>query len=256
MSHHLGIVIKVPQKIQVANYVLALSHDLSTGATTALINGYCAMTMRKYQTDEMRTFIGDEHSVQSQYIRSQIQANPLLWTHPMLLPVVLLENHMERAKAFTVKLEDRVLELERSTGVVFAGRLGGREKKGARHHTRRDMRKLTQDMHTTLSEIIIFSSATSWDVNCALAFREWCQDMPDLIPQQRWRSTIQGSRELAEMVDHLVGVSKDRDKYVETLKERVQSQITVVSAELPTGPQGTLPDSRFVPTEMPLYQAL
>jgi hypothetical protein len=223
-----GIVIKVPQKIQVANYVLALSHHLSTGTTTALINGYCAMTMRKYQTGEMRVFLGDEHSEQSRHIRSQIQANPTLWTHPMFLPVVVLENHIHRVESFSIKLEDRVLELERSTGVVFAGRLGGRKHASVKQHTRRDIRKLTQDMHSTLSEIIIFSSAASWDVNCALALRKWCEEIVDLVPQDRWRFTIQGSMELAEVVEHLVSTSKDMSEYIVTLKERVQSQVTVV----------------------------
>jgi hypothetical protein len=186
------------------------------------------MTMRKYQTHEMRTFLGDEHSEQSQHIRSQIEANPLLWTHPMFLPVVVLENHIQRVECFGTKLEDRVLELERSTGVVFAGRLGGRKHAPVKQHTRRDIRKLTQDLHTTQSEIIIFSSAASWDLNCALTLRKWCEEIVDLVPQDRWRSTIQGSRELAEVVEHLVSVSKSMDEYIVTLKERVQSQVTVV----------------------------
>lgn len=220
---------KVPQKIQVANYVLALSHDLSTGVTTALINGYCAMTMRKYLTDEIRNFVGNEHSDQSYHILSQIQANTASWTHPMLLPTILLETHMQRARRFSEKLESQVMELERSTGVVFAGRLGGGgAKPPPKEHTRRDTRRLTQDMHTTLSEIIMFSSSTSWDLNFAPVLLKWCKDAAEIIPHVRWHSTIQGTRALDEALEHMVGESKSMSEYVTTLKERVQSQVTVV----------------------------
>lgn len=219
---------KVPQKIQVANYVLALSHDLSTGVTTALINGYCAMTMRKYLTDEIRNFVGNEHSNQSYHILSQIQANPLSWTHPMLLPTILLETHMQRAQNFARNLEDQVMGIERSTGVVFAGRLGGQAKPPPKEHTRRNTQKLTQDMHTTLSDIIMFSTSTTWDLDFAPVLLKWCKDVADVIPQTRWHSTIQGTRALCEVLEHMVGMSKSMCDFITTLKEKVQSQVTVV----------------------------
>ena len=219
---------KVPQKIQVANYVLALSHDLSTGVTTAFINGYCAMTMRKYLTDEIRHFVGNEHSVQSQHILSEIKTNPVFWTHPMFLPTILLETHIQRVQSFSETLEDQVMEIERSTGVVFAGRLGGQTQHPPKEHTRRDTHKLTQDMHTTLSNIIIFSCTTSWDMDFAPVLHKWCKEVAKSIPESRWRSTIQGTRALGEALEHMVGTSKSNSTYITTLKERVQSQVTVV----------------------------
>lgn len=219
---------KVPQKIQVANYVLALSHDLLTGVTTALVNGYCAMTMRKYLTNEIRHFVGDEHSVQSQHIVSEIKANPVFWTHPMFLPTILLATHVQRVVSFAETLEDQVMEIERSTGVVFAGRLGGGTQHPQKEHTRRDTRKLTQDMHTTLSNILLFSTSTSWDMDFAPVLHRWCKEVAKSIPESRWRSTIQGTRALGEALEHMIGISKSNSTYNTTMKERVQSQVNVV----------------------------
>ena len=57
-------------------------------------------------------------------IQAHLKAAAALWAHPMVLPLVLLSNHLCRTELFCYNtLESRILSVEDDLGVVRAGRL-------------------------------------------------------------------------------------------------------------------------------------
>ena len=219
-----GIVIKVPQKIPIANYVLSLSHNLSTGWTTAFIHGDRAMVLASDGRE-------DKVSTISEQIRALILAAPTLWTHPMLIPTIILKNYMNRAEVFGWTLDDEVLILENSIGVTFAGRLRrnmSTAPQNTKLPTRSDMRKLTMGTHTVLTEIIFFSRVIAFNRDCAAYILKIGGEMSPRFPPSRRKSLFQASRELHSTAKYMEHSSNSMQGFCSNLKERVLSQIQVL----------------------------
>ena len=212
--------VTVPQKIQIANYVLSLSHNLVTGWTTAFIHG-----------DHVLAASHSEEVTISEQIRALIAATPTLWAHPLLLPTILLKNYNNRAEVFTRMLDDQVLTLEYSIGVTFAGRLR-REMSAVpqilKVPSRDDMRKLTMGTHTVLTEIILFSRVVAFNCNAAAYVLKTGDEIHSRLPPQRRVSLLQPSRELRETAQQMEFLSIGVRGFCSNLKERVSSQIQVL----------------------------
>lgn len=215
--------IKVPQKVQIANYVLSLSHNLSTGWTTAFIHGDHVLAAPHSEEDKTSTI--------SEQIRALIAATPALWAHPLLLPTILLKNYKNRAEVFTRMLDDQVVSLEHSIGVTFAGRL--RRDMSAvpqlpKVPSRDDMRKLTMGTHTVLTEIIFLSRVVAFNCNAAAYLLQTGDEINSQLPPQRRVSLLHPSRELRETAQHMEFSSTSVQGFCSNLKERVLSQIQVL----------------------------
>lgn len=215
--------IKVPQKIQIANYVLSLSHNLSTGWTTALIHGDRGMVPVSESQDKASTVF--------EQIRALIVATPSLWTHPLLLPTILLKNYMNRAEVFETRLDDEVLVLENSIGVTFPGRLRRNmptAPQTTKLPTRSDMRKLTMGTHTVLTEIIFVSRVVTFNRDCAAYLLKIGDELSPRIPPPRRASLFQASRELQSTAKYMENSSNSMQGFCSNLKERALSQIQVL----------------------------
>ncbi|CAF9936666.1 hypothetical protein IMSHALPRED_010847 [Imshaugia aleurites] len=218
-----GIVIKVAQKVQIANYVLSMSHHLCTGWTTALIHGNRVALTSDRQEETVPSI--------SKQIRALIVATPTLWAHPLLLPNILLKNYMNRAEVFAWTLDDQVVGLEDSIGVTFSGRLR-RDVSTAPQNielpNRSDMRKLTMRTHTVLTEIIFFSRVVTFNRDCAAYLLKTGDEMSHRIPPQRRASLFHASRELQGTAKYMEFSSTSMQGLASNLKERVLSQIQVL----------------------------
>lgn len=214
--------VKVPQKIQIANYVLSLSHNLSTGWTTAFIHGDHVLAASHSEADKSSTI--------SEQIRALIAATPTLWAHPLLLPTILLKNYKNRAEVFTRMLDDQVVNLEHSIGVTFAGRLGrDMSPMPQRKVPSRDaMRELTMGTHTVLTELIILSRVVAFNCHAAAYLLKTSDKITSRLPPQQRISLLHPSRELQETVQHLEFSSTSLQGFSSNLKERVSSQIQVL----------------------------
>jgi hypothetical protein len=228
----------------IANYVLALSHNFSTKTTTAFIHGAMLHTSSPIMNflllcQPMTLYIRRPRSsdmampplaplptqfTQSSQIISRIQHSIMHWTNPMLLLVLLLENYTFRSHLFAWDLDDQVVALERQTGVVFAGRTAGSR---AKSHTpesipRDKIQVLTEDMHSVLTEIIFFERVVAWIVDCSSFLEKSIGEM-DLAGKG------DGMIEILEFLGHISATATGMCGFQKSLKERVQSQINVVS---------------------------
>ena len=217
--------VKVPQKIQIANYVLSLSHNLSTGWTTAFLHGENVLASSHPEVDKTSTI--------SEQIRALITATPTLWAHPLLLPTILLKNYKNRAEVFARMLDDQVVSLEHSIGVTFAGRLR-RDMSTTpipqlpKIPSRDAMRELTMGTHTVLTELIFLSRVIAFNCHAAAYLLKTADELPSHLPPQRHLSLLHPSRELRETAQHVSFSSTSLQGFVSNLKERVSSQIQVL----------------------------
>lgn len=221
-ENRFDIVLKVPQKFQIANYVVSLSHNLSNGWTTAFIHGDHVLAALHGE---------DKTSTISEQIRALIAATPALWAHPLLLPTILLKNYKNRAEIFTRMLDDQVVSLEHSIGVTFAGRL--RRDMSAvpqlpKVPSKDDMRRLTMGTHTVLTEVIFLSRVVAFNCNAAAYLLQTGDEISSRWPPQRRVSLLHPSRELRETARHIEFSSTSVQGFCSNLKERVSSQIQVL----------------------------
>jgi hypothetical protein len=247
----IAFTIKVPQKMPIANYCLALSHNSSTRVTTAFIHGSFLHTvlpamrlsilsqplsytpLRRHQ-DYAFFQVPDNPSeiTQSSHLISRLRSSVGHWGHPALLPILLLQNYMSRTNLFAWDLDDQVVALERETGVVFAGRTV-RANEGnidPEKIPREKIRTLTRDMHTLLTEIIFFERVVTWVVDCAAFLGKSANEFGAAeVENQEKKALRLENREILEMLESLGADATSLCGFQKALKERVQSQINVVS---------------------------
>jgi hypothetical protein len=151
------------------------------------------------------------------------------WTNPLLLPVLIVENYSLRSNLFAQDLDDQMVALERQTGVVFAARKVHSEEKAIRpeHLPRDKIHNLTQDMHTLLTEIIHFQRCADW----ILDFTNWIKTVGKEIEDfdMSERQSLVEQREVIEFVEFMASEALGRVGIQKSLRERIQSQINVVS---------------------------
>lgn len=233
----------------IANYLLALSHNVSTGMTTAFIHGaFLHVVLPTIRTSLLEAPIDytserrhhdyhqfhinthDERVIQSAQIVSHLRYSANEWSNPILLPITLLENYIMRSKLFAQDLGDQIVALERQTGVVFAGRNVQTQELTIQPEQipKVSIRKLTQDMHTLLTEIIFFERVVEWSSDCA-SFLEKCtmEINGAQLPEHR-TDLVVSNRDALENIEYLAATCKSIAGIQRASKERVQSQIGVV----------------------------
>jgi len=227
----------------VANYLLSLSHDIATGFTTAIIfgshihtpliklNKRCLSASLPLPHEPQYQNLLQTALVQSTEIISRIRSSPALWTAPLLLPTILLDNYITRADLFAWNLDDQVVALERQTGVVFTGRNVKMEEHDIKSTEipKQIIEKLTREMHTLHTRIIFYQRIVEWSAECA-KFLENCEnDFRGLTEFEiRGRGWKRVSRELLESIEFLQTSAKQMCGQQGGLKQRIQSQIDVV----------------------------
>jgi hypothetical protein len=225
-----GIVIKASQKYQIGNYGLSISHDFTTRITTGLLHGTGVMLNRK-------DFPAWRNSP-SVEIFDLIKAVPHLWTQPMLLPTILLQHHIYRTEKFCViQLGDRANKLQDLLGMSRAGRLnrlrgpyedpaGGRPINDAKV----SLHNLTGEMKTCIDEVIWFCAVSDWECDCVDFLSHTLDEMQDLVGSCA-SSVPSEVREIRECIEYLASAAKSLKGHINSGRERLQADFTVVSAQ-------------------------
>jgi len=209
---------------QLGNYGLALSHTFRTGVTLAFLHGWSLLT----ETNHVN---GVQIIPHAERIQELIKSTVSLWTHPLLIPVILLEEHLFRANYYKEQeLSRQTTSLELQLRVTHSGRLaGGRASlspAGLRELMGNDEARigLTSLLNTTVTDAITFIGNMKWDPR-------YCQFLHHVCDQiQRFHLqtlTISGG-ELKESIDTLECVSASCLEHAESIKQRLQLQLSVV----------------------------
>lgn len=149
-----GVVLKAPQKREIANYALSCSYEVSTGITTGLLYGTNVPCFDEKISDASSSLGVVEEAIRqsresihpprmdvkpTQLILTAAQRSdhgryaPLVtslesaaiaWSHPLLLPCIVLTEHMRRTKLFcnVGEVMQETWAIEGELGVTYVGR--------------------------------------------------------------------------------------------------------------------------------------
>jgi hypothetical protein len=190
-------------------------------------------TLLRLHQDQASFGVPDDPTeiTQSSHLMSRLKSSVAHWGHPVLLPILLLQNCMSRSNLFAWNLDDQVVVLERQTGVVFAGRtaLPNEGNIDPENIPRNKIRTLTRDMHSLLTEIIFFKRVITWMADCARFLEKSVREIgPGEVGYQDENSLRRENREILEMLESIGADARSLSGLQKSLKERVQSQINVV----------------------------
>lgn len=211
-----NIIIKACQKVEVANYLLSLSHHLPTGVTTAFICGDGAMNPRDFDQEP-----------QFDHILALMRSSASLWTHPMFLPTVLLHNHWRRLENWSNSLEDDVIGLETAMGVSFAGATAHMQA-AADWPLNIDVRGMAVLIHTTMTQTIYVGEVCGWGRQFAAFLLETDKEFQRVLPRSWSSPMLSASRQLLETLSYVDDASNNNKQFVKSMEVRVQAQVSVV----------------------------
>lgn len=150
----LSVVVKANQKVEVANYLLSLTHDFITGWTTAFICGDGVIKLR--ECDRI-------YGSQLLQIIGLVKSSTRLSTHPLFLPTALLHVYHQRTEKRTCTLDYQLIELENELGVTFAGGAGWSVDEPQDNWPEYiDVKNTTIGLHSTTPQILFMQRACDW----------------------------------------------------------------------------------------------
>lgn len=212
---------------QVGNFGLVLSHSFKTGITSAFLHGRNVLTITDVTGQRVESHLA--------HIRRLIQSKIELWRHPLLLPVILLKEHLSRASYFKgFALLQITTKVEQSLGVTKTGRLTNRslgrvdddddgfQYRKLENETERI--QLTTTINTTLTDVISFSGVLKWDRRFCQVLIKTCQRLEEIPLDYMTES----NQKLREWLDALEGGIESNAEHAETLRARLEIQLSVV----------------------------
>ncbi|KAF2112264.1 hypothetical protein BDV96DRAFT_525022 [Lophiotrema nucula] len=213
---------------RVANYGLCVTHSFKTRVTFGFMFGWNMINDENWKrcmnTERPRHL--EPHGPRiSELIKSAISH----WRHPLLLPVILLEDHVynaDRYKGFD--LSPRTINLERQLGATKAGRNVGSSKSldfGAlsRNMTAKKRFEIMTDINTTVTDVVTFTSNLKWD-------NRYCQFLRDLSKDIReFTESTQGREpKLENTIETLATLVASTSEHGEAMKARLDIQLNVL----------------------------
>lgn len=230
----LVVTIKVPQTFQIANYSLCLTHSFKTHATFSFMFS-CNMLKDESWKKFMDTVERSEHlKLHGLRIIELICSATSDWRHPLLLPVILLEDYVynvDRYKGFD--LSPKTTSLERQLGVKRAGRNANSSKSLDFVTLSQDMTveerfEIMADINTTATDVVNFIGNVKWD-------NRYCQFLRDISKEIRnfVESTKSIEPKLDNTIETLDAFVSSALEHAETVKTRLDIQLNVVSGLTP-----------------------
>jgi hypothetical protein len=214
-NHRVSIVMKAHQKVEVANYLLSLTHDFKSGWTTGFLCGDGAIGHREPHR---------QYGLQLQQIVDLITSTVHLWNDPILLPAILLQNYSQRTEARTLTLQAELKYSESLLGVTSAG--GVKPIRTKKWPADVDIKQITTDLHTTMTQTVFICGVCEW----ARQYGKFVLDQEDEIHGNSSPKSGQArSTELRDSILHVTSSLEGVYIRCNTFRERAQTQINVVS---------------------------
>jgi hypothetical protein len=223
----LVITIKVPQMYQVANYGLCLTHSFKTHVTFGFMFGWNMFNEGNWKIC-MTNLERPEHlKPHGPRISKLIKSTSSNWRHPLLLPVILLEDHVynaDRYKGFD--LSKRTTILERQLGVTKAGR--NVNSQGSLNVEELDRKTIVTTINTTVTDAVTLAGNLRWNTRYCQFLRDISKDIRDLIEPTQGREP-----KLENTIETLASLIISILEHTEAIKARLDIQLDVVRNLIP-----------------------
>ncbi|KAL4950666.1 hypothetical protein BDW69DRAFT_187160 [Aspergillus filifer] len=227
----LSLIFKAPQKYEIGNHMLSLTHDLNSGWTTALLAGESIVTSAL----EVENMVPLPLASLSPcvIIKAYLMSTPALWADPLTLPCIILTNHLRRLHKFcTDDLTPCVMRIEQQLGVT---RVGRRNSEGLSRITIGDRASagqpverfraeyLTVDINTELTRARFTSRSPKWNYEASNLLLQVNREAGRITEQPSWSSD-----ELLEILEHNITFAKSIEDHVLGLQKRLELQLNVL----------------------------
>ncbi|KAF3011359.1 hypothetical protein E8E14_008126 [Neopestalotiopsis sp. 37M] len=242
--HTFSLIFRTPSNtFQIGGY--AVTHDFDTAITTALILGDC------FELDRYNTRVGSKAPLTKlEEFVSQVRDCGHLWSHPLLVPCLLLGTHARLVRSYILtqttptvtalervigvtrtdqRLEDTALQKAFQIGGVYAeqdaalvNRLTGKLFVDDRLQ-REEAKILTQLINTITKKIIYLKRSPQWDMDCVKFLRRILDESQRLskhpsVPAQTFRETL----------DYVESYSEICAEVAQTCEARVQLHLNIL----------------------------
>ncbi|KAK1981474.1 hypothetical protein LZ30DRAFT_782007 [Colletotrichum cereale] len=211
---------KLPQMFQLGNLGLAISHHLETGTTVAFLHGWNMFSDRDCVTNEPVV-------PHAESLRGMMQSATTLWAHPLLLPAILMREHLSKAEAFKNQLEPKVTDIERGLGVTKSARLVGLEIDASVQHMVQDDEerlRITARLNTTATDVVNMLGILQWD----LQYVKFLDRVNGDLGALHGRASPAADAELRSVVEYLECEALSIVSFVAAMKSRLDLQLDVL----------------------------
>lgn len=212
-----------------------MSHDFSSGITTALSIGY---DLQSY-TVSLRPLAPGQSLIR------KIKDCHSRWTHPLLLPSLFLVDHAQRVHNYINNLlSERVVLVEHLVGVTQTGRsqqphLDFRNSEHAgdanslklfegQRLQRENARKLVEKINDLSTQILFSKRSPEWNIGCNKFVLQLLEGSTRLA---NCRSIP--ARSFKEVLEFVRAYSEASAEVIQTNQDRVSLQLDIVSSVLP-----------------------
>ncbi|KAF2729631.1 hypothetical protein EJ04DRAFT_580480 [Polyplosphaeria fusca] len=235
----ISIILKAPQKREIANYGLSLTHCLSTHTTTALLYG--AEVLLRPNSPRASEFAKEPLQHDRQHdgygplpgsskpptFLELLQSTAAYWTHPLLLPILLLQHHTRAIRAFVNHgtLVRETVAIERSLGVTRVGHnyTDAAHTNNQARTLRSKAEELTIRINTHSTRLLFTSRSPAWNHAASLWMLKLLKDVEAHVPEQR-----EAQGELRAALEFNAGLAEAAVDDVANMKERMALQLNVL----------------------------
>jgi len=213
-----------------------MTHSFITGNTYAFLHGWSVFGDRNVVSGEWAI----SHS---ERFHQLLTSSTSLWRHPLLLPTLLLQEHLFRASEFSWRALSRdVTSVEKDLAVTKSGRLVTTKHAVPEEIknllTNDDLRlRITTRVNTALTDAINFTTVLKWDQRLGQFIQR--------VDKELQRNCDEGNlplglaKDLESAVDHLLCEAISATEYIDSVKSRLEVQLSVVCFQSPELPNDT-----------------
>ncbi|OGM44744.1 hypothetical protein ABOM_007369 [Aspergillus bombycis] len=235
-----SIILKAPQKYEIANYMLSLTHDTTSQWTTALLAGEDIIDLFPLIQD-YRSELPFRSQAPGRTIRTSLAQSPKMWNNALTLPCILVTDHLKRLQQYcTGPLTQQVMVIEEHLGVTTVGRRN--QVPRFRAPTNRKLQSkdadilnlgipvdrsqthfLTVSINSKLTSILFTRRSPKWNYEAS-------QFLLNIMNESHTESRSQHSQynEIRELLEHNVYLAKSIEDHVLCLQARMELQLDVL----------------------------
>ncbi|EXL98747.1 hypothetical protein FOIG_09474 [Fusarium odoratissimum NRRL 54006] len=216
-----AVTIKVPQMMELGNFGLSLTHILKSGTTMALIHGWNMWTNTLPNGNRV-----EPHHMK---IEKLIKSTHSLWTHPLLLPLVFLREHLSRADMQSSKLSREVQTIERNLGIERTGRLamidiGVTDQMKQLFGQEEKRTGLMSELTSASTDVSNVTRVLKWDKECI----QFLHQVKGQIDKCHGRSAIALDSELSSLIQFMYCHVESAGNFTGFLHSRLETELNVV----------------------------
>ncbi|QMW34944.1 hypothetical protein F9C07_2280560 [Aspergillus flavus] len=239
-GHRRSIILKAPQKYEIANYMLSLTHDPASQWTTALLAGEDIIDLFPSMEDH-RSELSFRSQAPGRTIRAGLAQSPEMWNNPLTLPCILVTDHLKRLQQYcTGSLTQQVMVIEEHLGVTTVGRRNQvprfRGSTNRRLHSkdadvlnlgipvnRSQTHFLTVSINSKLTSILFTKLSPKWN-------HEASRFLLNIVNESsgEWRGQNLHDNQIRELIEHNVCLAKSIEDHVLCLQARMELQLDVL----------------------------